>query len=204
MLEAIISGSAANNHSERELWTRSGELQRTGRLEKLALSTSGAEALFIGTTAAGSAAPPKNQAFQPKAPPQPCATQNRVFQQPFNYKPDWGTGAAGFWAGGCRPSALKVSVLTSPSSPWDGSLLPLKEMSRAPILPALNTISFSASTAFSVGATIKSCMSGLPSASIESQESSRTLIRRTIRPEAAGLLAGAQLAAVSFVCSCAC
>src|SRR5213080_5017840 len=81
MLEAIISGSAANNHSERELWTRSGELQRTGRLEKLALSTSGAEALFIGTTAAGSAAPPKNQAFQPKAPPQPCATQNRVFHQ---------------------------------------------------------------------------------------------------------------------------
>src|SRR5439155_19041953 len=54
MLEAIISGSAANNHSERELWTRSGELQRTGRLEKLALSTSGAEAPIHtkGTTAA--------------------------------------------------------------------------------------------------------------------------------------------------------
>src|SRR5438034_4135836 len=53
MLEAIISGSAANNHSERELWTRSGELQRTGRLEKLALSTSGAEAPIHtkGTTA---------------------------------------------------------------------------------------------------------------------------------------------------------
>src|SRR2546428_13990887 len=48
MLEAIISGSAANNHSERELWTRSGELQRTGRLEKLALSTSGAEAPIHG------------------------------------------------------------------------------------------------------------------------------------------------------------
>src|SRR5436190_3492687 len=83
MLEAIISGSAANNHSERELWTRSGELQRTGRLEKLALSTSGAEAPIHtkGTTAAlealrhpktklsslrhhRSAAPPKNRVFQ--------------------------------------------------------------------------------------------------------------------------------------------
>src|SRR5256885_16672904 len=71
MLEAIISGSAANNYSERELWAQSGELQRPNRLR---------------TTAAleGLRHPRTKAAFQPKAPPQrwkPCATQNRVFHQ---------------------------------------------------------------------------------------------------------------------------
>src|SRR5207245_5289654 len=120
MLEAIISGSAADNYTERELWAESGELQRPNRLRTIAAL----EALRH----------PKTKAFQPKAPPQPCATQNRVFKQPSTYKPYWGTGAAGFGAGGCRPSALKVSVLTSPYAPRGGSMLPWPEVSTEPIL----------------------------------------------------------------------
>jgi len=56
MLEAIISGSAAKNHSERELWAESGELQRPNRLR----TTAALEALRH----------PETKAFQPKAPPQ--------------------------------------------------------------------------------------------------------------------------------------
>src|SRR5438552_18843370 len=73
MLEAIISGSAANNYSERELWA-------VGSCSGL----TGSGKLASHHRSAGSAAPPKNQAFQPKAPSQRwerCGTQNRVFQQ---------------------------------------------------------------------------------------------------------------------------
>src|SRR5947207_1866946 len=68
MLEAIISGSAAKNHSERELWAESGELQRPNRLR----TTAALEALRHPKTklsslkhhhSDGSPAPPKAEFF---------------------------------------------------------------------------------------------------------------------------------------------
>jgi len=82
----------------------------------------------------------------------------------------------GFVVGVCagsesrRPVESKVKVFTSPSLPWVGIVLPLREKLRPAALPVLTTISFVARTEVPAGAIRVSVATGLPSAVIEIQE----------------------------------
>jgi hypothetical protein len=51
------------------------------------------------------------------------------------------SGTTAFTAAACKPSGWKVIVRTSPYFPSEGSFLPLKKTSSAPMLPAFTTIS---------------------------------------------------------------